>query len=482
MIVCGIAFGVASCAPTVEVATCIPDDAKREEASGAAAAARVSSSPTSVDLYLDASGSMRGFVQEKKAGALTFTALLGDLYTFQDQGGHDKGLFAFGACVVDVTGQIKEKDAYAPEFYRAAYWDALFRKKKPPECPATGFIQTSQLDLALERIKDRHAVSGDGRSSGRLSVVVTDLFLTGDGKTGELSRALKPIETILQSGSAVGVLGVRVPFRGKPDPWEKEEAYRDKDYAGRMAAYVLMIGHSNHIEQLRSYLAGASLNKEVSTGGWDGAGELHFHLFTRNRFAAIVDASALHREDGGVLATSPAPLVDVAQPLAVLRSINLQSGARWGAKAEIPQLAGTWPMSLTASTETWSFDRKTAGCPMRWSKLPSLVQARAEGSVLKLAFETERLHRLTPRLTHFSRVDVATESDPEPHPPAWLAKWSISESRVRALAAAKPAPDFVPTVNLQNILTEFERAALKPQTERSPVSPVGIVYLAYRRE
>jgi hypothetical protein len=498
LVVASVVLG-AGCSSNQEPAACLPEEAKPAEA--AVTAPRIPSAPTTVDIYLDASGSMRGFIPQQDASGsvkgavphpdksdnLTFRSLMSDLYGYRSGSGNK--LYAFGTCVVEITKMFQTDQTLTRGFYQSSAWP---QKQLPPDCvkgypsikAPTSFIEMSRLDLALEKISQDYVPAPESAPSNKLTIVVTDLFLTSDGKTDEIANALKPAVEILKGGAAIGVLGIQVPFKGRPDvsrlvehptgkpnvvEWHKQDVWKT-DHDGLLAVYLLVVGDPLHVEHLIAHLKDRALKKEVLANGLSGSGRLHYHLFTRNRFGP---ASAL-QADGA----AKTPMVQMAEKV---RSFDLQPTKDWIAEAEIPQYAGTWPVRLLAtSNETWFFYPKGPTCAANWTKVNSQIAVKPEKNKVRLVLGRENLQQLASRFVYLTKIAVEVIDDPQPDHPSWLSKWTMSDTEA-AQYAEKKVP-FVPTLNLHTILRELERAALGKAGDSTSKRNVAVFHFAYRRE
>ena len=156
------------------------------------AAIAPSAAPT-LNVYLDASGTMAGFVQPQ-----LLEKPVGDLLTLLNNGvgTPPKSVLkwrCFGDRIAPITGDI---DAFSKPM--------VFSKPTASPCGN----QTSRLDKVLAEVRKQPV--------GSLNLIVSDLWLDGNEMAANPAVALGvPLKEMLKEGRAVAILGVEAPFNGK---------------------------------------------------------------------------------------------------------------------------------------------------------------------------------------------------------------------------------------------------------------------------
>jgi hypothetical protein len=461
-----------------DVATCIPPDAKTPAAALASnhSATTGHGAPVAVDLYLDASESMKGFLTPPKSKeGMNYEKVVNDLTGYAGQ--RSRIAFAFGACVSELNPMERDLPL-RPIFYEQLH------KLKPVDC--VDINKSTRFNVLLNKIKERNAGPQDVR--GRLSIVVTDLFLDEVSRyLGGVPEALAQIQPIMDSGAAIAVLGVKVPFKGsiylpprttqqgpparpsqQPPPRTTQDTF--------LTLYVLAVGQPDHVRHLLSHLESSSFKGEVGDGrrvAASAAGEnFHFHLFTKRRLAEpAVAISELSDEHGAV---EPAGVGFIRGEVKPVSSLDLLEGAHPIAVAKPKWVEGTWPVDLILTTRTWLFYPR-GSCERSWEALKGFpLEARQQDRAIQLRFNEESLAQIHSGMIHLSHVEAVMQREAQPKPPKWLRDWSISAEGAWRLDGKNQA--FFPTLELEQIMETMERAALKNAPESEKVAAFNIAY------
>jgi hypothetical protein len=198
-----------------------------------------------VTLYLDASGSMVGYID----GATETSRPLHDMIATipgMFSGASEVGFRAFGTRVREI--EVAERSRLAErDFYTC-------RGKPAAECDN----QETRLDLVLREIE---------ADADRLSIVVTDMWFSDPASTTTgLVPLAAPLENILASGRAVGVYGLPAPFRGTIHDLPGGGS---TSFAGERPLIVLAIGPTDRVRRFGEQMArspAASLARGFSDG------------------------------------------------------------------------------------------------------------------------------------------------------------------------------------------------------------------------
>lgn len=181
----------------------------------------VSRSPA-MDIYVDVSGSMPGYGSPELVDGYTtlpYRSLIGALLDFPD---------------IETFGFANEIGEATPVSL------AQLARGVPGACPTCGRTETHLNSLF------RHIA--ENRSSG-VAAVVTDLWLANTDILGNGARTyIDPIEAILASGQAIGVVGIRAPYQGPiydmPDGGSFNGAYQYRPI------FVLLVGEPGEVTQI----------------------------------------------------------------------------------------------------------------------------------------------------------------------------------------------------------------------------------------
>jgi hypothetical protein len=487
-LVCTVALLASGCGGS-EVATCIPPGAHIPAVHNSNSAAAALAAPAAVDLYLDASESMKGFLtpQKSKGGTtyekVTYEKVVNDLTAYAGQ--KSRIAFPFGDCVSALDPMERELPL-RPIFYEQ------LSKVKPDIC--ADINRSTRFDKLFDKIKERHASPHGGHD--RLSIVVTDLFLDeGNRYLGGVPAALAPIQPILDSGLAVAVLGVKVPFRGniylppratQPGPARParpplQELTHVQVQDTLLTLYVLNIGRPEHIRHLLSYLESNSFRNELADGrsltARGASQNVHFHLFTKRRFVepavAIAELSNAHVP----IESAEVAFIRIQGEENPVKSFDLLEDTHPTVVVPPKWLEGTWPVDLKVTNRSWVF-YPSGDCRESWEPIELPLQASYQDGAIRLQFDDESLKRIYPGMIHLSHIEATVRPAAQSQKPSWLRDWSISAAEAWQFDGKNPR--FFPTLDLEQILETMEQAALKGVLE-SP-EKVAAFNIAYRKK
>ena len=434
-------------------APCLPPEA---QALAAPPATAPGADVGPVDVYVDGSGSMAGFIRGATPG--------------------DRPLQDLVARLPWIAGGLQRPAAFTL-FGRdlhplPAGREDLLASDAPYAC-RTGDVlpcdnQETRLDKVLARIKAQPA--------DRLAVVVTDLWLTGQDLSAGPAALSGPLSDVLAAGRAVGVAGVKAPYAGPVYDIPNAPPFTG---ATSHPLFVLLVGPLERVAAFHERLGRLG-------GGFSGRGD-GWSLFTLHPLAPkAAGARPLTVTSGLALAEAPVlPPRDGLdlQQLVLRRGAALRSLARGGDAGEAIFTAHpaaearpgvVWTGALEPVTRLWRAKSPAAVChagawtdvgrlPVGWSTsgpAPRFTLRPAEaaahlppGGVYLLAASLER-----------PRLETPNPAD------RWMRDWSFDASSAPAVLARRPA--FFPTLNLGETADLLEEA-LDQASSRAPASAGG---------
>lgn len=405
-----------------------------------------------IQVYIDGSGSMAGFA----AGATSDVRPMGDLIDTvrrTAQNGHAPvQFFAFGSKIAPIPRGSEGASRYATT---AAY-----------NCKGCD-NKESHIDAVL-----RQAAAGD---PSNLYVIVTDLWLDNKQFTGSSQVALGgPLTDMLRQGRAVGVLGVRAPFRGKITDFPTPGVYAD---ASEHPLFVLLIGPAGQVQAMRDALAhaGSPAFQPERT---------RYSLFVTRPGNIEVSAQLLSSAGGGA-ARSVSILPEYMQGQQQFK-LRLDEAKSRNGRIEGVVDAGAgvrdnsvWSGELKASTRVWRLQDEGAlrGCARSaWTEVAPLQGAwRAEGGhQARLTLSPQTAASLAPGHAYYVAGYLGVRKLETPNPADnWMREWSFSAAQEQALR--KRRPRFFPTLNLADLASSMEAALDRAAPNGTDTAEVGFV-------
>ena len=442
-------------------APCLPPEAQALVAPPAAVAG---ADVGPVDVYIDGSGSMAGFIRGATPGDRPLQDLVTRLPWIAGGLQRPAAFALFGRDLHPLpAGREDVLVSDAPYACRPG-------QGAPAALPCDN--QETRLDKVLARIKVQPA--------DHLAVVVTDLWLTGQDLSAGPSALSGPLSDMLAAGRAVGVAGVRAPYAGPIYDIPNAPSYVG---ATSHPLFVLLVGPVERVaafhERLGRLGGGFSGQEAARGGGWS--------LFTLHPLAPrAAGARPLEVTPGAALAEAPVlpPRAGLdVQQLVLRRGLALRSLARGGDAGSAAFTAhpavearpgAVWTGTLAPVVRLWRAKSPAAVChagawtdvgrlPVGWSTdgpAPRFTLKPAEaaahlppGGVYLLAASLER-----------PRLETPNPAD------RWMHDWSFDASSAPAVLARRPA--FFPTLNLGETADLLEEA-LDQASSRAPATAGG---------
>jgi hypothetical protein len=414
-------------------AACLPEAARPWLASAEAPAAAASGG--AVDVYVDGSGSMVGYLRGATADRRPLQDLLASLTLVTAEGAS-----APAATRYNLFGaRIRPLDA--------ARADLLVRED-PYLCNGAAAAagpcdnQESRLDVVLGRVAESPPAS--------LAVVVTDLWLSTSEMSASGPMAVgAPVAQMLGQGRAVGVLGVRAPYRGPV-----YDLPGGGTYAGATARplYVLLIGPVERVTAVRDGLAKAGVR------GFETA-DARWSLFTTTPASGAAATATPFQLTGGALTARPVlpPSAGIAvQQLTLSAGAALQERVRPGpaglsaasfdpATETAMRDGAVWQGPTRGATKVWRLKGDNPCAADAWTPLADYPDGWSEGAFTLAASEASA--RLPKGGTYLLSGTLTRAGLTTPNPAnAWMREWSFNPSTEPAVLAGKPT--FFPTLHL----------------------------------
>ena len=282
--VTAIGISLSACSPT-RVSPCLPPDAMSLVVPTEPRQKEFSASGP-VDVYIDESGSMAGFINGATATDRPLQDLVARMpWLVGSTAGAPMSFTLFGAGLHHLNrSEVDRLATVAPYSCRGG-----------ADCDN----QQTRLDLVLEAIK---ALPTD-----HMAVVVTDLWLSAADLPAAGPAALAaPLSAILQQGRDLGVLGIATAYNGPIFDIPNAPTYHG---ARSHPLFVLLIGPTDRVESFRDRL--------VRVGGTSfQSGRFGWSLFSLEpRAGDVSDPRPLHVTQGPEIAERPTLPVMAGAPI-----------------------------------------------------------------------------------------------------------------------------------------------------------------------
>lgn len=468
-LVVAAAVTLSACPAKTPVGTgmaCFPKEAARWLASGAPQDefAGRKDETGQVTVYVDASGSMVGYVDGATEAERPLHDLLGSLENMFPAGGSPLAYKTFGSRIRPVEAG-KHQQILAPGFFSC-------RGRAAADCDN----KETRLDLVMREVEAQ---------KGGLALVITDMWFADPASvTSGLVPLADPVENILADGRTIGVYGIPAPFAGTIYDLPGGASAK---FTGKRPLILLAIGSKDRVRGFAQQLA-RSPSAFLAQGMSSGA--IHQALFT-------LDPSSDVARSSDPLSAGNDPRVRRATVLEAIANVRVEqfrlerSGALRAPKqpTNLPEWRGpnpeafldkaVWEGPLATRSLVWQ--RLGKRCvPTDWSspvKFSGGWEAGQQGG--------QSRHQLDPAsfAATFRRPgvylvtgEVARTSLSQPNSAtAWLRDWSFSTVQGTGQSAAEGAP-FYKTLNLGEFSRLLENA-LADAAERNPGPITGFTYV-----
>jgi hypothetical protein len=304
-----------------------------------------------------------------------------------------------------------------------------------------------------------------GLPASSLFVLASDLSINGnlllDNKPGSIRNSL---ETIMQSGRAVGIFGFKVPFSGAIFGLPSGRRYMD---AHSRPAFLLAVGARDKVLRFHQLL-------QKDFGSRWSEEDHNFLLFTNRSIRTPLIGDAWSKD---TFQAGKGAYADILWD----QKSNFQqftlSQKNEGILAKINLTKIQTPFSLPiksfqVSEDLWQWRKKGDVCKKSWLKLdPSnpekMIQASRNGEYyeFKLGGSNSGISHLPKRRMYFIRTEVtATDISFDEKLAPWVLGWNFDERSEDTLFNDQVT--FFPTLNLRRFVGQLEsvtRSTFKPE-------------------
>jgi hypothetical protein len=439
--------------------SCFPPEAARWLRGSAAAAARPQQL-REASFYVDASGSMAGYLRTStRAEERPLEDLLGTLPESLARRDIALTYHSFGTRIRPVPADQRAQLTDAAT-YRCSNCDN----------------QTTRLDLVLRQVADRPQ---------GLAVIVTDLWFADPASpTSGVTAMGAPIADILASGRAVSVYGIEAPYAGRVFDLPGGATF---DGARRRPLFVLVIGEDRDVEEVHKQLSNSS-SGFISRGVQTGA--IRRSVFT-------LDPLIEGRVQQDPLRGGRDPRIELApgRVLEAMPGVRIQqfSTSRRGASARTDAAPVAWHwqgprQDAIVPNAVWAgpmrshvrvWERRREGCdPANWFAAQPITQGWTDidGGQVRFDLKPDEIVRSLGRPGVYLLTGEVTRTGIEIPNPAngWMRSWSFASSDAPAVVARNPA--LFPTLNLGEVARLFEIAQAEAAERRPhPIDGFSVV-------
>lgn len=478
-LIAGIPFAAAS----AQSAACRPEAAPTVAGRQPQQAGVAQAPPEQVEIWLDGSASMRGFIT-RAAGRrhgdyplVTIVDMLPNLFTDY---GVAIGLHRFGSAREPNIGLATFRRASTPAFYAGRYNDG-----SAPWLP---------LGDALDR---------DG-----VTIIVSDLFLDdrnvdggGNGVVGDMSTMAGPISKIIRRGWSVNLVGIASRFSGTVYdlPGQPNLALRD----GWMPLYIMIVGPHDQVAWTTRVLTEDILNRlEISLPRDIGGEAVHIARFGHTADVGVVTTAEILGQPGAVRFPDPPAGLSHGNAIGhwledVLR-VSVDPRARRGGadpllvSVDVPVAAPEGSNAAvtlgTHQVQAWSLagGATVSGCGpnTRWvdaDGAPIVAAVRSDGNRIDFSLFPPR----APLRTTYRSGDLIMVRIVVPQAAVtttntsgnWMSRWSFASSGAgEARANADRLEGFMPTLNLADLYRTLQRNTPPAGNPGRPVAFLDVVF------
>jgi hypothetical protein len=416
-----------------------------------------------VTVYVDASGSMVGYLDGATDSERPFHDLVATLPTMFASGGTTPVSFrSFGTRIREVgAGQHTQ-------LVERGYYSCANRSRA--DCDN----QDTRLDLVFGEIQGQ---------PDQLSIIVTDMWFSDPASvTTGLVPLAQPLEEILASGRSVAVYGIRAPFRGNIYDLPGGAT---APLSGHRPLLVLAVGPDDRVRRFSEQLS-RSPSSQLARGFSDGS--VHQSVFTLNPAVGSTRSAE-------PLGSGEDPRVRQAQVFEAIEGVQVQqfridrTRANREPEEPLPLPAWTGPDDQAfmpnavwrgpLSTRLLVWNRSGQQCvPEDWDEptITSLGWSEAPGSARRFTLDPGAFVGEFRRPgTYLVTAQVARTSLNEPNEAnGWLREWSFGAHQGLDAARAENGR-FFRTLHLAEFARLLENS-LADAAERDPGPIIGFTF------
>ncbi len=432
--------------------------------------------PRSLNLYVDASLSMKGYVvrqPDQPQSQFIYRAVLRQLDPAYADAGHDVDVsrYKFGRRILEIdAGEIE----YAARFLRSfsparepSFYDTGSGRRPcvpssaDPEC----IYQESRLGDVFNRVTEQ--------SPEDMSVIVTDLFLRHE-EVIDASDLIAPLARLMSMDRAIAIVGIKSRFNGTVYDLPQRGQY---DLSGWRPFFVVVVGSLPHVvdyvDELEDVLATIP---DV---------ESHRTIFTTEAIPQPITLSDLAETQGIRALRGAQSTTLLSEALAQEQQYVLSARAR-GIEFVIDlqslQIPNTPHIgSMYAGQEIWLRGPESGDCRSSWTRWPvgstiSVAYGTDSKPRLQLLDRSDGLTKLVNGAHYFVRVTLFAETMADNSPESqWFREWDFPlESETEYLDGN---PEFFKVLNL-NQLNLALRRTLSREIEGKVVGDIQVLVWA----
>lgn len=465
---CALCVLVAAC-DNWEPLTCLPPGASENVSTPAAVDSQAKPTPpTRVTVYLDATGSTRGFVPNGRPSGIEpiYARLIRDLVDLPNLEPAIRlaSAYKFGAWVKPIAWDDLDRARHDVAFYGDR---------------DRGLNRESRLDTVMGTIE---RAATDQSNSNTVWVVGTDLVLTDKEDVGRNSRLTGPLGRIIRHGLSVGILAVKSRFKGPiyDLPFENGKATYDHD--GYLGYYLLIIGQNGQVNYLyHDYLA-------RKLAAFEPKGH-RFEVFSRYRLSQPVTVATIGAKQGVQMGEAAAP----AEPLI---AIELPQHIEFEFDRSTPQVSVRLDVAglfedrrsprLELKTRDWFVLAPKGVCSERW--IPGNRDPTGRFYVvddgIEFRISKEEMRNIAPKDVHYKQAEIYLAQAVDADTDSWYQSWSLSDfqtpevTRRSDKARSEKRLIYFPTLNVASVYEELHRVQWEPLRGKK----IGEVSLVFRKK
>lgn len=454
-----------------EPLTCLPPGASENATVSAPATVKPQTKPTPptrLTVYLDATGSTRGFVHNGHPAGIEpiYARLIRDLVDLPnlEPAIRQASAYKFGAWVKPMGWDDLDQARHDVAFYSDR---------------DSGFNRESRLDMVMGAI-ERAATNQSNNDT--VWVVGTDLVLTDKEDVGRNSRLSGPLGRIIRRGLSVGILAVKSRFKGPIYDLPSENGKASYDHDGYLGYYLLIIGENEQVNYLyHDYLA-----RQLED--FDPNGH-RFKVFSKNRLSQPVTLATIGLKQGVQMRKASAP----AEPLI---AIEIPQLLEFEFDRATPQVSVRLDVSglfedrrsprLAVKTRDWFVLAPKGRCSERW--IPGTQDPTGRFYVvddgIELRISKAEMRNIAPNDVHYKQAEIYLARAADADTDSWYQSWSFSDfqtpevTRLADEARSENRLVYFPTLNVASVYEELHRVQWGPLRGKK----IGEVSLVFRKK
>ena len=436
---------------------CLPPEAEKRDTEFLSGfkGSTVDSPVNSVKIFLDVSGSMRGFVCRKPDQThkeFLYPKLINSLPSILNDICRVHELYALGRGISEKMDEMSFLNAGRINVF-SAYMTELRNE--------------SWIGEALDRINKS--------SRETLSIIISDLFVRREALSGSASAITGPLITALRDGRAVGILGVKSKFNGNvtdlPGPITSYPLEN-----GVRPFYLIVVGELGPVKTL-FHLLKQNLLSSFSTD------KFNYIIFCKKIIEKPLNMTEVFKEDKHwkAIGVNKTPLLNSQIEEYQQFMLNFPE-AELSFSINMSDYLSNDTLKISSfkvEADAWSYVEQSPDCQSAWTKLevePEFYRVRYRSPQLEVTLFRQskpslpHLYRKTCCLQLAVRINELGSTNGSNQ---WLTEWSLDASGIEELIRSKP--EFFPTLNL-NLLY---RTLLQVVREETQGDLIGLFTVAF---